>query len=79
MTGFVVDANTPGIEVGKKEINMGQRCSDTRGITFNDVVVPKENVLGAPGEGFKGMYIAFRTQNSQWSVWRGVIGGELGP
>ena len=54
MTGFVVDANTPGIEVGKKEINMGQRCSDTRGITFNDVVVPAENVLGAPGEGFKG-------------------------
>ena len=39
MTGFVVDADTAGVEVGKKEINMGQRCSDTRMITFNDVFV----------------------------------------
>jgi alkylation response protein AidB-like acyl-CoA dehydrogenase len=38
------------IQVGKKEINMGQRCSDTRGITFEDVVVPEENVLGAVGK-----------------------------
>jgi len=53
MTGFVVDANTPGITVGRKEINMGQRCSDTRGITFEDVEVPEENVLGEPGQGFK--------------------------
>ena len=46
--GFIVDADTPGIIRGKKEINMGQRCSDTRGITFEDVVVPDENRLGAP-------------------------------
>lgn len=52
-TAFVVDANTPGITVGKKEINMGQKCSDTRGITFEDVRVPAKNVLGAPGQGFK--------------------------
>ncbi|RHY35283.1 hypothetical protein DYB32_000253, partial [Aphanomyces invadans] len=45
-TGFIVDANTPGITKGRKEINLGQRCSDTRGITFEDVVVPEENVLG---------------------------------
>lgn len=32
---------------------MGQRASDTRGITFEDVVVPKENVLGSEGIGFK--------------------------
>lgn len=38
------------MQVGKKEINMGQRCSDTRGITFEDVVVPEENVLGAVGK-----------------------------
>jgi acyl-CoA dehydrogenase len=36
-----------------QEINMGQRCSDTRGITFEDVVVPAANVLGKEGEGFK--------------------------
>lgn len=32
---------------------MGQRCSDTRGVTFEDVVVPEENVLGSVGQGFK--------------------------
>jgi len=52
-TGFIVDADTPGITVGRKEINMGQRCSDTRGVTFEDVVVPAKNVLGTEGAGFK--------------------------
>ncbi|KAG0324662.1 hypothetical protein BGZ99_001599 [Dissophora globulifera] len=52
-TGFIVDADTPGITVGRKEQNMGQRASDTRGITFEDVEVPHENVLGAVGQGFK--------------------------
>jgi len=32
---------------------MGQRASDTRGVTFEDVVVPAVNVLGADGAGFK--------------------------
>ncbi|EPQ31591.1 uncharacterized protein PFL1_00924 [Pseudozyma flocculosa PF-1] len=59
MTGFVVDADTPGIHIGKKEINMGQRCSDTRQITFENVVVPEENVLGKPGDGFKTAMGAF--------------------
>ncbi|KAF0775729.1 hypothetical protein AaE_000573 [Aphanomyces astaci] len=58
-TGFIVDANTPGITKGRKEINLGQRCSDTRGITFEDVVVPEENVLGSPGYGFKIAMQAF--------------------
>uniref|UniRef100_A0A4X2KYM0 Medium-chain specific acyl-CoA dehydrogenase, mitochondrial n=1 Tax=Vombatus ursinus TaxID=29139 RepID=A0A4X2KYM0_VOMUR len=52
-TGFIVEADTPGIQIGKKEINMGQRCSDTRGIIFEDVVVPKEKVLLGEGTGFK--------------------------
>lgn len=52
-TGFIVDADTPGVTPGRKEINMGQRCSDTRGITFEDVRVPKENVLIGEGAGFK--------------------------
>lgn len=58
-TGFVVDTNTPGITVGKKEIMMGQRCSDTRGVSFSDVAVPEENVLGEPGAGFKIAMKAF--------------------
>lgn len=52
-TGFIVEADTPGVIPGRKEINMGQRCSDTRGITFEDVRVPKENVLIGEGAGFK--------------------------
>jgi len=38
---------------------MGQRCSDTRGVTFEDVVVKKENVLTAEGAGFKFAMGAF--------------------
>jgi len=59
MTAFVVDADTPGIAVGKKEQNMGQRASDTRGITFTDVVVPEANRLGAEGDGWKLAMAAF--------------------
>lgn len=58
-TGFIVDADTPGVTPGRKEKNMGQRCSDTRGITFEDVVVPKENVLIGEGAGFKVAMGAF--------------------
>lgn len=52
-TAFIVDRDTPGLTPGRKEMNMGQRASDTRGITFEDVRVPKENVLRTEGEGFK--------------------------
>jgi len=46
MSGFIVDSDTPGITLGKKENNMGQRCSDTRSVIFNDVRVPIENLVG---------------------------------
>uniref|UniRef100_A0A1B6MLN0 Medium-chain specific acyl-CoA dehydrogenase, mitochondrial n=1 Tax=Graphocephala atropunctata TaxID=36148 RepID=A0A1B6MLN0_9HEMI len=52
-TGFIVERDFPGVTPGRKEINMGQRASDTRGITFEDVRIPKENVLGSEGQGFK--------------------------
>ena len=59
MTAFVVDHNGPGIEVGKKELNMGQHASDTRAVTFNDVKVPAANRLGNEGDGFKIAMSAF--------------------
>ncbi len=59
MTAFVVDADSPGVTVGKKELNMGQRCSDTRGITFEDVVVPHQNMVGSEGDGWKLAMAAF--------------------
>lgn len=52
-TAFIVERDTPGLTPGRKEWNMGQRASDTRGVTFEDVVVPEENVLMKEGDGFK--------------------------
>jgi len=57
--GFIVDGDSPGLVRGKKEINMGQRCSDTRGLTFENLVVPEENLLGKVGDGFKIAMKAF--------------------
>jgi acyl-CoA dehydrogenase len=59
LTGFVVPAHTPGITVGKKEWNMGQRASDTRGITFDQVKIPEKYRLGQDGDGFKIAMSAF--------------------
>jgi acyl-CoA dehydrogenase len=52
ISAIVVDPKSPGIEIGKKEDKMGHRSSDTRGVRFNNVKVPKENMLGKPGEGW---------------------------
>ncbi|MEC7743736.1 MAG: acyl-CoA dehydrogenase family protein [Candidatus Thermoplasmatota archaeon] len=51
MSGFIVDASSEGVELGKKEDNMGQRCSDTRSVTFTDVRVPSENLVGGEENG----------------------------
>jgi len=59
MTGFVVPRNAPGVSVGRKEQNMGQRASDTRQVVFEDVEVPAENMVGAEGQGFKIAMSAF--------------------
>ena len=53
MSAFIVPRSSPGIEVGKKEKNMGQRASDTRAVSFNEVKVSKANRLGNEGDGFK--------------------------
>ncbi|KAK2107156.1 hypothetical protein P7K49_016670 [Saguinus oedipus] len=71
-TGFIVEADTPGVQIGRKELNMGQRCSDTRGIVFEDVKVPKENVLIGEGAGFKIAMGAF--DRTRPSVAAGAVG-----
>jgi len=85
-TAFIVDGDTPGITRGRKEINMGQRASDTRGITFEDVVVPDENRLGDVGVGFKvhptlGRAPAVCHRARDAHVWRRAVvgGGGVGP
>ena len=59
MTAFIVESSQSGVTVGKKEYNMGQRCSDTRGITFEDVEVSEDNVVGQVGDGWKLAMAAF--------------------
>ncbi len=49
---FIVPTGTEGYAVGKKEDKMGQRASETVGITFTDMFVPDDQVLGDPSMGF---------------------------
>ena len=50
---FVVDSDLDGITLGKPERKCGIKASDTREVSFADVKVPKENLLGNPKDGFK--------------------------
>jgi acyl-CoA dehydrogenase len=49
---IVVPADTPGVSRGAHENKMGQRCSNTVTVTFENVRVPKSNLIGQEGEGF---------------------------
>lgn len=53
ITALVVERGTPGFRGGKKENKLGMRASETAELIFEDCRVPKANVLGKPGEGFK--------------------------
>jgi acyl-CoA dehydrogenase len=53
ISAFVVDADSPGVTVDKKEDKMGQRASNTATISFNDVEVPAANLLAEENHGFK--------------------------
>jgi alkylation response protein AidB-like acyl-CoA dehydrogenase len=49
---FIVETDRKGYKADKMEGKMGLRCSDTAAVYFNDVRVPKENLLGKDGNGF---------------------------
>ena len=53
VTAFLVEKNTPGFEVGKKERKLGFRASPTVALHFSDCAIPVGQRLGAEGEGFK--------------------------
>ncbi len=53
ITAIVVERGTPGFKGGKKENKLGMRASETAELIFEDCRVPKANVLGKVGEGFK--------------------------
>ncbi len=53
INAFIVEKDTPGFSFGKKERKMGLRSSPTLELIFDNCRVPKENLLGKEGEGFK--------------------------
>ena len=60
ITAFVVERDTPGFTVGKKEDKLGIRASSTCELLFDDCRVPAANILGEIGKGYK---IAIETLN----------------
>ncbi len=58
ISAFIVEKSFPGFSVGKHEKKMGIRGSSTCDLIFEDCIVPKENLLGKEGQGFK---IAMKT------------------
>lgn len=52
ISAFIVEAGTPGLKIGKIEEKMGIRGSDTAELIFENLRVPKENMLGKRGKGF---------------------------
>lgn len=53
ISAFLVPMPTPGLTLGKKEDKLGIRASSTANLIFEDCRIPKENLLGEPGLGFK--------------------------
>ena len=64
---FLVEKEWEGVRTGRSIPKIGQRCSNTAGINFKNVRVPKENMLAPPGKGFK---LAMKT----FSRTRSIIG-----
>ncbi len=60
ITAFVIERGFPGFTVGKKEDKLGIRASSTCELILQDCMVPKENVLGEIGKGYK---VAIETLN----------------
>jgi alkylation response protein AidB-like acyl-CoA dehydrogenase len=53
VSAFILEKGMKGFTIGKKENKLGMRSSDTAALQFENVLVPHDNVIGRPGEGFK--------------------------
>jgi acyl-CoA dehydrogenase family protein 9 len=70
---LILEQGMEGLEVGDRYDTMGLRANDLRHLYFKDVRVPKENVLGEPGDGF---HIAMHVlNNGRMSLGTGSVGG----
>lgn len=70
LSAFVIDKDTPGFTIGKKEEKMGVRASPTCELIFNNCRIPKENLLSEEGVGF---YAAMRTLDRARSAGVGAM------
>ncbi len=52
ISAFVVEKGTPGLNIGKIENKLGVRASDTASLHFENLRIPKENLIGTPHQGF---------------------------
>ena len=53
LTAFIVERDREGVSIGKEEDKMGMRLSNTTEVIFDNVRIPKENLLGREGQGFR--------------------------
>ncbi|HEY9787655.1 MAG TPA: acyl-CoA dehydrogenase [Candidatus Obscuribacterales bacterium] len=53
ISSFIIEKGTPGFYVSKVEKKLGMRGSPTASLTMEDCKIPRENILGVPGEGYK--------------------------
>lgn len=72
LTTFVVDLHSPGVTTGDIHGKLGIRAGSTGWISFQDVRVPAENMVGEEGEGFKVTMSAF--DNGRYTVAAGATG-----
>lgn len=73
ISAFLVERNFPGVSAGKKDDKLGIRASSTTSVSFTDVQVPAQNLLGDEGKGFKiAMSIL---NNGRTGLGGGAVGG----
>lgn len=65
---LLIEADRPGVTVGKSLKKMGWRCSDTAELAFEDVRVPVSNLIGEEGHGFKYIMMNFQPERLSMAV-----------
>ncbi len=75
VTAFIVERKFGGVTSGPPEKKMGISCSNTAEVYFEDVMVPTENVLGKPGDGFK---VAMQILNNGRFGMAAALSGDSG-
>ena len=77
ITCFLIERDTPGFRIGKKEDKLGIRASSTCELIFDDCLVPRASVMGEPGKGYR---VAIETLNEgRIGIGAQMVGLAQGP